>query len=47
MAVNARNISDNELFFGHKACAGCGGALALRHALKVLGPDTTITLPAG
>lgn len=47
MAVNARNISDNELFFGHKACAGCGGALALRHALKVLGPDTTIALPAG
>ena len=29
MAVNARTISDNELFFGHKACAGCGGSLAV------------------
>ena len=47
MAINAKNITNDELFFGHKACAGCGGALALRHALKVLGKDTTIALPAG
>ena len=47
MAVNARTISDNELFFGHKACAGCGGSLAVRHALKVLGPKTVVALPAG
>ena len=47
MAVNARTISDNELFFGHKACAGCGGSLAVRHALKVLGPNTVVALPAG
>ena len=47
MAVNARTISDNELYFGHKACAGCGGSLAVRHALKVLGPNTVVALPAG
>lgn len=47
MALNARTISDNELFFGHKACAGCGGSLAVRQALKVLGPNTICALPAG
>lgn len=47
MAINARNISDNELFFGHKACAGCGGSLAVRQALKVLGPNAVCALPAG
>ena len=47
MALNAKTISDDELFFGHKACAGCGGSLAVRHALKVLGPNTVCALPAG
>lgn len=47
MALNASTISDNELFFGHKACAGCGGSLAVRAALKVLGPNAVSALPAG
>ena len=47
MATNAKNITNDEFFFGHKACAGCGGSLALRHALKVLGANTTVALPAG
>ena len=47
MSVNARTISDDELFFGHKACAGCGGALAVRAALKVLGSHAISALPAG
>lgn len=47
MATNARNITNDEFFFGHKACAGCGGALAIRIALKVLGKNTIIALPAG
>ena len=38
MTVNARTITDEEFFYGHKACPGCGGALAVRQALKVLGP---------
>lgn len=47
MAVNVRNMSDDELFFGHKACAGCGGSLAVRAVLKVLGPHAVSALPAG
>ncbi len=43
----AKNIPDDELFFGHKACAGCGGSLAVRAALKVLGPHAVCALPAG
>ena len=31
---------------GHLACPGCGAALAMRLALKALGPRTIITLPA-
>ncbi len=31
---------------GHLACPGCGGALAMRFALKVLGRKTVISLPA-
>ncbi len=45
--INARNISDNEFFYGHKACAGCGGSLAVRIALKVLGENTILVEPAG
>lgn len=45
--INARNITDNEYFYGHKACAGCGGSLAVRMALKTLGERTFIALPAG
>ena len=26
MTVNARTITDEEFFYGHKACPGCGGA---------------------
>ena len=47
MAINAKTIADDELFFGHKACAGCGGSLAVRAALKVLGPHAISALPAG
>jgi len=31
---------------GHLACQGCGAALAMRYALKALGPKTIISLPA-
>ena len=36
-----------EFFYGHKACAGCGGSLAVRIALKVLGENAIAVLPAG
>ena len=47
MSVNARTMSDDELFYGHKPCPGCGGALVVRQALKVIGKDAVAALPAG
>lgn len=43
----ADSISREEFFYGHKACAGCGGSLTVRAALKVLGPNAVSVLPAG
>ncbi len=31
---------------GHMGCPGCGASLSLRHALKVLGPETVVVMPA-
>jgi len=45
--LNARNITDREFFYGHKACPGCGGSLAVRLALKVIGERSCSVLPAG
>ncbi len=47
MAISLKTIRDDEYFYGHKACPGCGGALAVRIALKVLGPRAVAALPAG
>lgn len=45
--VNAKTLDPSEFFYGHKACAGCGGSLAVRIALKVLGERAVAVLPAG
>ncbi len=42
-----KGLSESEYFFGHKACAGCGGSLAVRIALKALGDRAVAVLPAG
>jgi len=47
MSLNARTLNEYEFFYGHKACAGCGGSLAVRIALKVLGKRAVAVLPAG
>ena len=47
MARALNLINSDEPFFGHKACAGCGGSLAVRIALKVLGDLAIAILPAG
>ena len=47
MARALNLINSDEPFFGHKACAGCGGSLAVRIALKVLGDRPIAILPAG
>ena len=39
--------TDEDLFPGTPACAGCGGLLALRHCLKVLGKKVVIVNAAG
>jgi len=31
---------------GHYACPGCGASMAMRMALKALGPDTIVVIPA-
>ena len=46
-SINGRNITDREFFYGHKACAGCGGSIAVRLVLKVLGERTFTVIPAG
>ncbi len=45
--INAKTLNESEFFYGHKACAGCGGSLAVRIALKVLGEKAVAVLPAG
>ncbi len=45
--LTAKTLPDDEFFFGHKGCAGCGGALVVRQTLKVLGPHVICALPAG
>jgi len=45
--IKLKDLTRDEYFFGHKACGGCGGSLALRLALKVLGSRTFVAVPAG
>ncbi|QGP91637.1 Oxalate oxidoreductase subunit beta [Neomoorella glycerini] len=41
------DVPETELFTGgHGGCRGCGAALAVRQAMKALGPRTIITIPA-
>lgn len=46
-SLNAKNLREDEYFYGHKACAGCGASLAVRISLKVLGDNAIAVLPAG
>jgi len=45
--LNGKNLTNEELFYGHKACGGCGESLAVRLAMKILGERTFASLPAG
>ncbi len=45
---NVKDVSEDELFApGHRACAGCGGTVAIRLALKVAGKNTIATEATG
>ena len=42
-----RGIPEEEyLMSGHLACAGCGATIAMRYALKALGEDVIVVIPA-
>lgn len=47
MAINIKNLPDEELLYGAKTCQGCGLLLSTRLALKVLGKKTCLATPAG
>ena len=47
MKVTALNLTEKEFILpGNRTCAGCGLSLAYRHALKALGRNTIVTIPA-
>ncbi len=46
MTIRFQDIPNEELFYGHKACAGCGCSAAVRMALKIYGKYTFLALPA-
>jgi pyruvate/2-oxoacid:ferredoxin oxidoreductase beta subunit len=40
-------LPEEELLYpGHVACPGCGGSLSMRYALKALGKQTMVVIPA-
>lgn len=45
MAINAKNMTNEELFYGHKACGGCAASLTIRLALKVFGKRAIAVVP--
>ena len=49
MGVNLKELSKKEDLFasGHRACAGCGPAIALRQALLISGKDTVVSFSTG
>ena len=46
MAINLKELPDEELVYGQKSCQGCGALLAGRLAMKVLGRKTVLATPA-
>jgi len=47
MTIRIKDLPEEEYFTsGHTACAGCGGAMAVKIAMKVFGPNTVVYNPA-
>ena len=42
----AKDLTDQEFLYGHKACPGCALGIVGRLTMKVLGEKTVVTLPA-
>ncbi len=49
MSSESEKFSHEEDLFnpGHRACSGCGAALALKYATEATGPDTIVATPTG
>jgi pyruvate/2-oxoacid:ferredoxin oxidoreductase beta subunit/intein/homing endonuclease len=48
MVMAILGIDEKEYFAsGHRACAGCGEAIALRHIMKAAGPKTIVAMSTG
>ncbi|MCL4424624.1 MAG: thiamine pyrophosphate-dependent enzyme [Firmicutes bacterium] len=47
MALTFDSVPREDWFTGgHGACPGCGGTIALRQTMKILGPRTVVVIPA-
>ncbi|MGE1062444.1 thiamine pyrophosphate-dependent enzyme [Megasphaera paucivorans] len=44
--INVKEIPDQELLYGHKACPGCGAAISSRLVMKIIGQRTFLAYPA-
>ncbi|RLG92811.1 MAG: pyruvate synthase subunit beta [Candidatus Hecatellales archaeon] len=43
-----KDLPKEELFVqGHRACSGCGEAIAVRHIMKAIGPNCIVISPTG
>lgn len=42
----AKDLTDQEFLYGHKACPGCALGIVGRLTMKVMGEKTVVTLPA-
>lgn len=47
MAVNIKELTENEIFYGAKTCQGCGALMACRMTMKVVGEKSAVGFPAG
>ncbi|MFH1024223.1 MAG: thiamine pyrophosphate-dependent enzyme [Planctomycetota bacterium] len=46
-AAMKERLDETEYYFpGGVACPGCGAALAMRHVLRAMGPETVLVIPA-
>jgi len=46
--LSEKKVQEKDLFVsGHRACHGCGQALAVRHILKATGRDVIVVTPTG
>ncbi|MCZ7385130.1 MAG: hypothetical protein O8C63_10340, partial [Candidatus Methanoperedens sp.] len=45
--ITIKDLPDENLFTaGHTACPGCGVAMSIRNAIRVLGKDTSVSAVA-